>query len=136
MRIAALVAWIVTAGGGLSLLAVWFAKGGLQGGRDAPTRLRSHTVLTHAGLAVLGLVLWVVHMTSHDKTLAWIAVADLVVIGALGTAMFIPWLADRGAVMASRPPEQHFPVLVVAAHGVAAVTTVALVVLAAAGVGT
>ena len=33
------------------------------------------------------------------------------------------------------PAEQHFPVAVVAAHGLAAATTLVLVLLAAAGVG-
>ena len=33
------------------------------------------------------------------------------------------------------PPEQHFPVAIVAGHGVLAVTTVVLVFLAAIGVG-
>ena len=36
---------------------------------------------------------------------------------------------------ADRPAEQHFPVAVVGAHGVLAVATVVLVLLAALGVG-
>jgi hypothetical protein len=43
--------------------------------------------------------------------------------------------ATAGGVTADTPPEQHFPVPIVALHGVLAVTTVVLVLLTAAGVG-
>jgi hypothetical protein len=58
--------------------------------------------------------------------------------------MFAIWLRRRqargaatssGGVTADTPPEQHFPVPIVALHGVLAVTTVVLVLLTAAGVG-
>ncbi len=54
----------------------------------------------------------------------------LLPVAVLGFAMLLRWLAGRRA--AADAPEQHFPVAAVVGHGLLAVTTVVLVVLAAA----
>jgi hypothetical protein len=66
----------------------------------------------------------------------------LVVVALLGWTMFAIWYQRRqarGAVTEAvdpgTPAEQHFPVPVIALHGVLAVTTVLLVFLTAIGVG-
>ena len=66
----------------------------------------------------------------------------LAVVALLGWTMFAIWLRRRrtsaGAVDTTTPgapAEQHFPVPIVALHGVLAVTTVVLVLLTALGVG-
>src|SRR5919197_1539323 len=73
---------------------------------------------------------------------AWIAFVMLAVVALLGWTMFAIWWQRRqrepvtgAAAGGERPAEQHFPVSIVALHGVLAVTTVVLVFLTAIGVG-
>jgi hypothetical protein len=140
MAWAALIAWVLTAGGGFLLLSIWLRQGGLREQREAGNRIRPPLIFTHFGLAATGLVLWLIYLASDSDALAWVAFALLVVVAALGWTMFFIWWRRRqagGLVTATEsvPAEQHFPVPIVALHGFAAVTTVVLVLLAAAGVG-
>ena len=107
---------------------------------ESGSRIRPPLILSHFLLAAAGLVLWIIYVFSDSDALAWIAFAMLVVVALLGWTMFAIWLKRRRGqeaqpVEASAPAEQHFPVAVVALHGVLAVTTVLLVFLAAIGVG-
>ena len=140
MKVAALVAWATTAGGGLFLLSTWAARGGFDQQSDGRSRLTPGFLFGHAGTAATGLALWIVFLVTDRAAAAWAAFALLLVVGSLGAAMFVKWLGGRGAVSATapageRPAEQHFPIVVVAAHGILALTTVTLVLLAAVGVG-
>ena len=140
MEWAALIAWLLTAAGGFVLLLIWVSRGGMSQSEPG-SRIRPPLILSHFLLAATGLVLWIVYVVSDSGALAWIAFAILVVVALLGWSMFAIWLRRRrGSAMedtaAPGPPaEQHFPVPVVALHGVLAVTTVVLVFLAAIGVG-
>jgi hypothetical protein len=40
MKWAALIAWVITAGGGFVLLAIWLSRGGMQQGREPGTKIR------------------------------------------------------------------------------------------------
>jgi hypothetical protein len=142
---AALIAWIVTAGGGFLMLAIWLMRGGMR--QREPGRIRPPLILAHFALAATGLVLWIVYLASDTDALAWIAFALLVVVAALGFTMFAIWTRQRqaragpaGATTATdapaEPAEQRFPVPVVALHGLGAATTLVLVLLASLGVGT
>lgn len=137
MKWAALITWVITAGGGFVLLAIWLARGGMrpqQGG----SRIRPPLIMSHFLLAAAGLVLWIVYLIDDKKTLAWIAFALLLVVATLGFAMFAIWLRRRTAAageIASKPAEQHFPIAIVGLHGLLAATTLVLVFLTAAGVG-
>jgi hypothetical protein len=146
MAVAALVTWILTAAGGLFMLSIWISKGG-------PTERRNDTMLAppvifgHFGLASLGLVVWIIFVVTGTQALAWVAFALLVPVALLGFIMLTRWLpvyrgakvapagasagASAGAPAAADPPERHFPVAGVAGHGVLAVVTVVLVLLAA-----
>jgi hypothetical protein len=141
MEWVALIAWIVTAGGGFVLLSIWLARGGMRQGREPGTRIRPPLILSHFGLAAAGLVLWIIYLASDSKALAWIAFVILAVVAVLGWTMFAIWwqrrqrAAVREAVDPGTPAEQHFPVPIVALHGLLAVTTVVLVFLTAIGVG-
>lgn len=128
MSIAALIAWIVTAGGGFVLLGTWLARGGT---RDS--RLPSPVVFGHFAVAAAGLVLWIVYLVADTAMLAWIAFALLIVVALLGFAMFARWLPTyrARATATGGPAERSFPVVVVGAHGLVAVVTVVLVLLAA-----
>ena len=135
---AALIAWIVTAGGGFFLLAIWLREGGMQQ-RNGQGRIRPPLILAHFALAATGLVLWIVYVLNGSDTLAWIAFALLLVVALLGFAMLGIWLRQQRGDLATVGPtgaaERHFPVPVVALHGLLAATTLVLVLLAAAGVG-
>jgi hypothetical protein len=141
MEWAALISWIVTAGGGFVLLGLWLRHGGMRQ-REPGRRIRPPLILSHFALAATGLVLWIVYVVSDSDALAWIAFAILVVVALLGWTMFAIWSQRRQARAAGAsastpgvPAEQHFPVSVVTLHGLLAVTTVVLVFLAAVGVG-
>jgi hypothetical protein len=141
MDIATLIAWVLTAGGGFFMLSIWISRGG-PGARRSETQLPPPVLFSHFGLAAAGLVLWVAYVFTGAAALAWLAVALLVAVAILGFLMFARWRKTRaGTAAAAGPgaapadlPEQHFPVPVVAAHGVAAVVTLVLAVLVAVGV--
>jgi hypothetical protein len=128
---AALITWIVTVGGGLVLLAIWLKHGGMQ--QREGGRIRPVLILTHFALAATGLVLWIVYVASDSSTVAWIAFALLLVVALLGFTMFGIW-ASRSR-RDERAAERRFPVSIVGPHGLVAATTLVLVLLAAAGVG-
>lgn len=163
MKIAALITWIVTAGGGSVLLGTWLRRGGNHEPQAGQTRLRPPLIFGHFLLAAIGLVVWIVYVLADLEALTWIAFVLLLPVALLGFTMFARWLGVRGernarATAATTPagaagmpssavgaagtgagaealPEAHFPVAVVLAHGVLAVVTVVLVLLVALGVG-
>jgi hypothetical protein len=95
-------------------------------------------------------VLWIIYLVVDKRPLGWAALVLLVLAAVGGLTMFARWVPSyrsrRAAVapgsqqsaMASgdSPPERSFPVTIVGAHGVLAVTTLVLVVLTMIGIGT
>ena len=145
MEWAALVAWVVTAGGGAVMLAIWLARGGMR--QRESGRIRPPLILSHFALAATGLVLWLIYLANDSETLAWIAFALLLVVALLGFTMFGIWVRQRQARAAVaqaatatsgpiEPAEQRFPVVIVALHGLGAATTLVLVLLATLEIGT
>ncbi len=140
MEWAALITWVLTAGGGFVLLSIWLARGGMTNQRAAGNRIRPPLIMSHFLLAATGLVLWIIYIVTDSSALAWIAFVLLLVVATLGFTMFAIWLRRRRAttvetVTPDTPPEQHFPVSIVGLHGLLAATTLVLVLLTAAGVG-
>jgi hypothetical protein len=146
MKWIALVTWVLTAGGGFVMLALWLKHGGMQQSDRPGDRIRSARILSHFALAATGLVLWIVYVASDSQGVAWIAFALLAVVALLGFSMLAVWLRQRshepafagaGAAAArdATPAEQHFPTAIVGLHGLLAAATLVLVLLAAAGVG-
>jgi hypothetical protein len=137
MEWAALIAWVITAGGGFVLLAIWLSRGGMRQARESGARIRPPLILGHFALAATGLVLWIIYIASDSDVLAWIAFVLLLIVAALGFTMLAIWLQQRKGETgtASRPAEQNFPVPIVALHGLLAATTLVLVFLTAVGVG-
>jgi hypothetical protein len=136
MEWAALITWVLTAGGGFVLLALWLRHGGMS--QRAPGEIRPYLILSHFALAATGLVLWIVYVATDSDALAWIAFAILVAVALLGWTMFAIWYQRRTppagsepAQTAGAPAEQRFPVPIVALHGLLAVVTVVLVFIAA-----
>jgi hypothetical protein len=148
MEWAALIAWVLTAGGGFVMLAIWLSNGGMEQATQGGNLIRPALILSHFGLAATGLVLWIIYVASDSDALAWIAFVLLLIVATLGFTMLAKWLAQRKAPAAatagagadapaapSGPAEQRFPEAVVGLHGVLAATTLVLVFLAAIGVG-
>ncbi len=156
MKWAALTIWILTALGGFGLLAIWLQGGGMQQADRPGRRIRPRLVFSHALLAATGLVLWVIYLAGGTRAFAWAAFVLLILVAGFGFGMFALWLQGRQAgpvagrqvggiatagapltamVEGSLPAEQHFPLTVVAAHGVAAAATLVIVLLAALQVG-
>ena len=142
MEWAALITWILTAGGGFVLLSIWLARGGMTQQASGGNAIRPPLILSHFLLAAGGLVVWIIYVATDSDALAWIAFATLAVVALLGWTMFAIWLRRRraraGATEAATPgtpAEQHFPVAIVAIHGLLAIATVLLVFLTAIGVG-
>lgn len=141
MSIAALITWLITAGLGSHMVITWRRYGGAKGDPQT-THLPPARVFTHLGLAVAGLLVWIVFLVTGDALWAWIAVADLVLVAVLGGLMARRWTIDGRMAMSgttSVPPadlaEQHIARPPVVIHGIFATSTLVLVILAAAGVG-
>ncbi|WP_375481283.1 hypothetical protein [uncultured Mycobacterium sp.] len=151
MGIAALVVWILTAGGGSYLLAQWVSGGGHR--RASATRFPPALIFGHFLLAAAGLVLWIIYLMMHKHPVGWAALILLALAAVAGLTMFALWVPSyrsrragvtpgrqQPAVTAAAPgehaPERSFPVTIVAAHGLLAVTTLVLVVLSMLGIGT
>jgi hypothetical protein len=175
MPVFALITWIVTALGGLYLLAIWLIEYDPDFQRAAATRLPVPVVSSHVLLAVGGLIVWVMYLITDEATFAWATVAVLACVASFGLTMAVRWIgvyrnnpmqapAVAGAApsaglrdawtpseswarggggpagqMRARdlavPPERHFPVSIVIAHGVFAFATIVLVLLTVLGIG-
>jgi manganese efflux pump family protein len=159
MSVVGLVTGVLGAGCGLYLLSIWLIEYDKEFQSVAATRLPPPLLAGHVLAAATALVLWVAFMAWHANRLAWYTVIALVVAASLGTTMAIRWIsvyrAKRASVKAAArfiaapvpaeaqynspaaelgPPERNFPLSVVLAHGVFAVTTLTLVLLTALGV--
>jgi hypothetical protein len=137
MDVAALVTWLVTAVGGFVLLGLWIARGALRAPAGEGTRFPPAAVFGHLLLAAAGLVVWIAFVASSSSAgLAWAALVILVPVALLGFGLLARWLAGRRRLSAvgdagAAPAEQSFPVPIVVVHGLLAVTTVVLVLIAA-----
>jgi hypothetical protein len=164
MDAAALIAWLVTAGSGLSVLGNWMSHGGTLRPRTAGTGTATGTatakatakatgsppsvIFAHFGLALTGLVIWIAYLVAGWNALAWAAVAVLLPVAGFGMAALAVGLpasdapatvglgggAGGVAVLPARGVKRNLSPLIVVAHGALAVTTMTLVLLAAIGV--
>ena len=160
LKLSALLAWLATAASGGYILVRWLLAGGSPR-RRSPTAAPPAMALGHAGLGLLGLVIWVVFVAAGGTALAWIAVAIMAPVAGLGMGVLAlglpsPRPADTPAapapavpavpaaatatllapVVTARPASRpRTPVLAIAAHGLFAVAALLLVLLAAIGAG-
>jgi hypothetical protein len=148
MSIIALITWITAAGGGLYLVSIWLIEYDKEFQAAAATRLPPVVLASHVTLAGGGLLVWVGYLVVDAENLAWISVLTLVLAATLGIFMASRWVgvyresralklqaAVDGRPIGLGPPERNFPLPVVIGHGLFAVTTIALVLLTALGVG-
>jgi hypothetical protein len=88
MAVAALFAWLVTAGSGAYVLGSWISHGGSLRHRAGGTSTGSPptVIFGHFGLALSGLVIWVAYLATGWAALAWTAVGVLLPVAGLGMA--------------------------------------------------
>jgi manganese efflux pump family protein len=140
LDLAALIAWLTAAGSGAYVLSGWLRHGGAARlrRRVAPAAVETGSppvvVLGHFGLAVTGLILWVIYLITGWVPLAWAAVLVLLPVAGLGMALVVVGLPGlrRARAPAGRAKTRLSP-LVIAGHGVLAALTILLVLLAALG---
>jgi len=144
MSIAALLAWVVTISVGLVLLVIWIIEYDSEFQSAAATRLPVPVISAHALLGMFSLMLWISYLVIGNGRLAWAAIAALGTVAVLGLIMAARWIrvyltfADPGPSFtrtSTAPPERSFPLPVVVAHGILAVTTLVLGVLTTLGAG-
>jgi hypothetical protein len=131
-----LVVWLLTAVGGFTLIGIWLQHGGMQAA--AIRRFPKALPWLHGLSAVVSLVLFLVYLFADAEALKPIVLIGLLLTAVLGIWMFVLWLSRRGQTMAravgadaARAPEDNFPNAVVALHGIAAVATLILYIVAA-----
>ena len=102
-------------------------------------------IFVHLFLAAAGLAMWVVYLVLQRTMFAWTAIGILGGIAALGATMFLRWIpvyraparpaspAPPPGEAPAMPAEGNFPVVVVAAHGLLAVSALVLALLTALG---
>jgi|SRR5271166_4775864 len=156
LGLAALGAWLITAGSGAYLLGSWIISSRIARRRRPATGAPRATgppratgappgvLLGHFGLATTGLMVWVIYLIAGWAPLAWTAVALLIPIAGLGLAVVtlgFPGSQSGAAVgparggTAATPARGRAPVPLVAGHGLLATATLLLVLLAAIGTG-
>ena len=126
LSLAALGAWLLAAGSGSYLLGAWIFCGGmrrLRTGAGFPPMV----IIGHFTLATAGLAVWIIYLATDTAALAWAAVGLLLPVAGLGMALVT--LGPSGPA----PARRHMPIPVVVGHGLLAMTTVLLVLLAALG---
>jgi len=128
-----LVVWLVTAVGGFTLIGIWLQHGGA--GSAATRRFPKPLPFLHGLTAVISLVLFLVYIFADMDSLKIVTLVGLLITAVLGIAMFVMWLGGArmrtASAGADSAPEDHFPTPIVTLHGIAAVATLVLYIVAA-----
>jgi hypothetical protein len=131
-----LVVWLLTAVGGFTLLGIWLQHGGMD--TVATRRIPKPLPYLHALAAVASLILFLIYLFADVDALKPVVLIGLLITAVLGIWMFVRWLSKGRQITAravgadvARAPEDHFPNVVVALHGIAAVATLILYIVAA-----
>jgi hypothetical protein len=109
MRFATLMSWLLTASLGAFMLRTWLVRGGLRRERARPGGLPPQLIAGHAGLALVGLAVWVAFLASGVRALAWTAVGVLTVTVGLGlctVTLWTPYPARKPAERRSSPRDE------------------------------
>jgi hypothetical protein len=91
MRVATLIAWLLTVSLGGYMLLTWLTRDGLRRERERRSGLPPLLIFGHAGLALTGLVLWIVFLVSGARVLAWSAVGSVTLAIAMGLSTVTVW---------------------------------------------
>jgi hypothetical protein len=91
MGLAALTAWLLTAGIGGYMLRTWVTRGGLRRQRATGVGVPPGVVFGHASAALAGLTVWVSYLSSGWRPLAWIGVTLVCTAICLGICTVTLW---------------------------------------------
>ena len=91
MGLAALIAWLLTAGIGGYMLRTWVARGGLRRQRATGVGVPPGVVFGHASAALAGLTVWISYLSSGWHPLAWIGVVLVCAAICLGICTVTLW---------------------------------------------
>lgn len=131
MNVAALVLWIMTALGGITMASIWLANRGPAQYSEGRSRLSPARVGGHFALAALGLVLWIIYTSGDNAAVGWIALLILPIAAYVGYTMVTRWRSARVSGRATTgTAEQKIPAAVVTVHGLFAVVTILAVLVA------
>jgi hypothetical protein len=91
MGLAALVAWLLTAGIGGYMLRTWVARGGLRRQRATGVGVPPGVVFGHASAALTGLTVWIGYLVTGWRPLAWLGVTLVCTAICLGICTVTLW---------------------------------------------
>jgi hypothetical protein len=132
LNLAALIAWLVTVGLGVSMMARWITRTARH--RTQTSHGRGPVLnFTHFGLALTSLLAWISYLATGLAGLAWAACGLLLAVASLGMTLVFLGAVDRPGD--EPPPIGHPPALVIAAHITCACATILLAIFAAIGAG-
>jgi hypothetical protein len=107
LALAALIAWLLTAGLGGYMLRTWVTRGGLRVQRATGVGVPPAVVFGHAGVALTGLVIWAGYTRTGWELLAWLGLAFIAAAIALGigtVTLWTPYPIAVPAAAAAPPP--------------------------------
>ena len=91
MAVAALVAWVLTAGIGVYMLRTWVTRGGLRRQRATGVGVPPAVVFGHASAALTGLAIWAGFVKTNWEPLAWLGVVLITAAIGLGVCTVTLW---------------------------------------------
>jgi hypothetical protein len=110
MPVVALITWIITALGGLYLLAIWLIEYDPDFQRAAATRLPVPVISGHVLFAIGGLVIWLMYLVTDEDIFEWATVAILAFVATFGLTMAVRWIGVyRSSPLPSRSPLLYEP---------------------------
>ena len=92
--VAALIAWLLTAGIGGYMLRTWVVRGGLRAQRATGVGVPPAVVFGHASAALTGLAVWLSYLGTGWAPLAWLGVgfiATAIMLGICTVTMWTPY---------------------------------------------
>ena len=137
IAVATLIAWLLTALSGGYLLAGWLRHGGMRRARTRSAGLPPAVILSHFGFAISGLVVWAAYLVTGAAPVAWAAAGLLLPVTGLGMATLLLAIPDSPPAASGLTPRRAGgpPVLMITVHGIFAIVTLLLVLLAAIAAG-
>ena len=110
MAVAALVAWVLTAGIGVYMLRTWVTRGGLRRQRATGVGVPPAVVFGHASAALTGLVIWAAFVQTNWEPLAWLGVVLITAAIGLGVCTVTLWTPYPVVIpVQGDPAEQVLP---------------------------
>jgi hypothetical protein len=104
MPVVALITWIVTALGGLYLLAIWLIEYDPDFQRAAATRLPVPIISGHVLFAVGGLGVWLMYLITDEDIFVWATAGLLAFVAIFGLTMAVRWISVyRGTPLPETP---------------------------------